>query len=49
MHAGDKCGFVETPIDKREFTDSEDYIKSLENDKTYELCEHCQTVQIEIN
>lgn len=49
MLAGDKCGFVETPIDKREFTDSEDYIKSLENEKTYELCEHCQTVQIEIN
>lgn len=49
IYAGDKCGFVKTPIDKREFTDAEDYVKSLEDDRRYELCEYCQTVQIEID
>ena len=49
IYAGDRCGFVETPIDKREFTNAEDYKKSLEIEGTYELCEFCQTVQIEID
>ena len=49
IYAGDRCGFVKTPIDKREFTDSEAYIRNLEDDKRYEFCKHCETVQIGID
>lgn len=41
--AGDRCGFVETPIEKREFTDSEIYIIQLESQDLYEVCPHCQS------
>lgn len=41
--AGDRCGFVETPVEEREFTDSEDYIGQLENRELYEVCPHCQS------
>lgn len=42
--AGDRCGFVETPVKEREFTDSEEYILQLESQDRYEVCLHCQTV-----
>ena len=44
--AGDRCGFVETPVEKREFTDSADYIEQLEEKDSYECCPYCQSVQI---
>lgn len=44
--AGDRCGFVETPVEKREFTDRADYIEQLEKKDSYEFCSHCQQVQI---
>ncbi|MDQ0428017.1 hypothetical protein QOZ98_000843 [Planomicrobium stackebrandtii] len=44
--AGDRCGFVETPVEKREFTNQADYIKQLEAKDLYEFCPHCQQVQI---
>ncbi|MGH2316627.1 hypothetical protein ACRC6Q_02610 [Planococcus sp. SE5232] len=43
--AGDRCGFVETPVEKREFTDRADYIEQLEEEDSYEFCPHCQTAQ----
>ena len=47
--AGDRCGFVETPVGKREFTDRADYIKQLEAKDSYEFCSHCKQVQIIIS
>lgn len=44
--AGDRCGFVETPVEKREFTDQAEYIEQLEQQGSYEFCPHCQSVQI---
>ena len=43
--AGDRCGFVETPVEKREFTDRADYIEQLEEKNSYEFCPYCQSVQ----
>ena len=43
--AGDRCGFVETPVEKREFTDRAEYIKQLEKQDSYEFCPHCQAAQ----
>ncbi|TWT06691.1 hypothetical protein FQV26_02450 [Planococcus sp. CPCC 101016] len=44
--AGDRCGFVETPVEKREFTDRAEYIEQLEERDSYEFCPHCQTAQM---
>lgn len=44
--AGDKCGFLDTPIDKREFTAVEEYIKKLEVKEGFAFCSHCQTPQL---
>ncbi|WP_142826852.1 hypothetical protein [Planococcus soli] len=44
--AGDRCGFVETPVEKREFTNQADYIEQLESKDLYEFCPHCQQAQI---
>lgn len=46
LFAGDRCGFVETPVEKREFTDRADYIEQLKKKNSYEFCPHCQQVQI---
>lgn len=43
--AGDRCGFVETPVEKREFTDQAEYVEQLGEKDSYEFCPHCQTVQ----
>lgn len=47
--AGDRCGFVETPVEKREFTDSQDYIVKLENHERYKVCPYCQSASTVIN
>ncbi len=44
--AGDRCGFVDTPIEKREFTDCVEYISQLESEDHYEYCLQCQSVQM---
>lgn len=38
--AKDECGFRETPIDEREGTYDDSYLKNLEKDG-YVKCEHC--------
>ncbi|MBD8014741.1 hypothetical protein H9630_07880 [Planococcus sp. Sa1BUA13] len=43
--AGDRCGFVETPVEKREFTDEVEYIEQLEEKNSYEFCPYCQSAQ----
>ncbi|EGA88870.1 hypothetical protein GPDM_13491 [Planococcus donghaensis MPA1U2] len=43
--AGDRCGFVETPVEKREFTDQVEYIQQLETKDLYETCKYCQQAQ----
>lgn len=45
-YAGDRCGIPDTPIEKREFTDSESYIDSLEAEKGYVRCPRCKSSQI---
>ncbi|MGK7376766.1 hypothetical protein ACSFXN_02920 [Planococcus sp. 1R117A] len=32
QYAGDRCGFTETPVEKREFTNSFSYIEQLEEE-----------------
>lgn len=44
-YAGDRCGFVRTPIEKREFTDSSSYVDSLLAGQAYSECPHCQSAQ----
>lgn len=44
--AGDKCGFLDTPVKEREFTTSEDYIIELETTKGFAFCINCQTPQL---
>lgn len=44
--AGDKCGFLETPVSEREFTASEDYVKALEISDGFSFCTYCQTPQL---
>ncbi|WP_203335065.1 hypothetical protein [Planococcus beigongshangi] len=44
--AGDLCGFLTTPIEKREFTASQDYIKRLEENDVFTICPYCQSVQL---
>ncbi|TWT16023.1 hypothetical protein [Planomicrobium sp. CPCC 101079] len=45
LYAGDRCGFTETPVEKREFTDSIDYIERLVTHKLYVKCAHCRSIQ----
>jgi len=49
QYAGDRCGFVETPVEKREFTDSLTYIERLEGEREYLKCPHCRTVHFAID
>ncbi|WP_040285859.1 hypothetical protein [Sporosarcina koreensis] len=39
--AGDACGFIGTPSDAREFTDSEEKIEYLKKTERYISCSHC--------
>ncbi|MGE6367901.1 hypothetical protein ACQKDB_02120 [Planococcus kocurii] len=43
--AGDRCDFVETPVEKREFTDQVEYVQQLKNKDLYEMCKYCQQAQ----
>ncbi|ANU27244.1 hypothetical protein [Planococcus versutus] len=43
--AGDRCGFVETPVEKREFTDQVEYVQQLEIKNFYEMCKYCRQAQ----
>lgn len=45
LYAGDACGFLQTPVDKREFTDSRDYVEQLEERESYMTCQHCNSVK----
>lgn len=45
LYAGDRCGFTETPVEKREFTESSAYIEKLVAQKLYVKCEHCRSIQ----
>lgn len=45
LFAGDQCGFTETPIEQREFTDSSSYVNNLLAGQTYSECPHCQSPQ----
>lgn len=44
--AGDKCGFLDTPLEEREFTAVEEYIQNLETAEGFSFCTHCQTPQL---
>ncbi|TAA73528.1 hypothetical protein D2909_01400 [Planococcus salinarum] len=46
QYAGDKCGFLETPISEREFTASDEYVKSLEGTGQFSFCKECETPQL---
>lgn len=43
--AGDSCGFLQTPVEEREFTDEAAYVEGLEQSGEYKQCPHCQTAQ----
>lgn len=42
LFAKDRCGFIGTPVDLREFTNSLEYISELQEEKHYSKCPHCQ-------
>lgn len=44
--AGDRCGFVGTPITSREFTNCPKYVERLIAEKNYKICSQCKAVQI---
>ncbi|PPA69519.1 hypothetical protein C4B60_13275 [Jeotgalibacillus proteolyticus] len=44
QHAGDKCEFVTTPIEKREFTTDLSYVEKLVHKSNYSKCPHCREV-----
>ena len=46
LHAGDRCGFLDTPVKFREFTDVNEYIEDLERVQGFQKCQHCQSAQI---
>ena len=46
QYAGDDCGFLQTPVEKREFTDSPAFVKQLEEQESYARCPHCQSVKM---
>lgn len=44
--AGDKCGFLGTPVSEREFTSSDSYVEALEKSDGYNFCTYCKTPQL---
>ncbi len=44
--AGDECGFLDTPVDKREFTAARDYVLTLESAEGFEFCTYCHKPQL---
>lgn len=45
QYVGDRCGFIDTSIEKREFTDSVIYIERLEGQEQYKTCQYCKSAQ----
>lgn len=45
----DNCGVDRIPSDAVEFTDSQDYIKELENTHSYVKCPYCHEVPLLID
>lgn len=43
--AGDRCGFVGTSIEKREFTNCPNYVDLLVKEQNYKRCAHCESFQ----
>ncbi|AQQ54830.1 hypothetical protein [Planococcus lenghuensis] len=43
LYAGDRCGFLKTPVEQREFTASSSYVNSLRGEQRYSECPHCQS------
>lgn len=41
--AGDACGFIGTPSEAREFSDSEQKIAYLKENEQYMSCAHCSS------
>lgn len=39
--AGDSCGFINTPVSHREFTNCPGYVKGLIEDQGYSRCINC--------
>lgn len=39
---GDSCGFIDTPVSQREFSDEEDYVERLISSEAYFVCEQCK-------
>lgn len=44
--AGDSCGFLSTPVEKREFTNSQTHILQLKQKEFYKECPYCQSAQM---
>ncbi|MGI2328252.1 hypothetical protein [Planococcus sp. YIM B11945] len=44
--AGDRCGFIGTPVKKREFTNCPIYVVRQIKEKEYNRCSQCATVQV---
>ncbi|WP_147802586.1 hypothetical protein [Alkalicoccus halolimnae] len=44
--AGDRCGFNDTPVAEREFTNSHSYLELLQKQKGYSSCAHCEAATI---
>lgn len=44
-----RCGFSDTPLDKRELIDSGSYIERLENEESYLKCPYCRDVHLIID
>ncbi|WP_088008116.1 hypothetical protein [Indiicoccus explosivorum] len=44
--AGDRCGFIGTPAEQREFTDSSAYVEELMQERSYRRCPYCKSMQV---
>lgn len=45
----DRCGFADTPLEKRERTDADSDIERLENEESYLKCPYCRDVHLIID
>lgn len=46
QYAGDRCEFMDTPAEDREFSGAETYVEWLVAEKLYLICPHCRSLQI---
>ncbi|TWT13254.1 hypothetical protein FQV28_02940 [Planomicrobium sp. CPCC 101079] len=42
--AGDRCGFIGTPVSEREFTNCPKYVERLKRESRYNRCPYCTSV-----